>query len=92
MAHFLKSIVKNARGIPENTEKDLPAGPTNSWPQHGVRGFQGSQLIPVFAASTSICEFKFVRQMSSCANDQAKVLQFAAFRDHGWGHVALYPR
>ncbi len=30
--------------------------------------------------------------MKSCANDQAKVLQFAAFRDHGWGHVALYPR
>ncbi len=30
--------------------------------------------------------------MSSGANDQAKVLQFAAFRDHGWGHVSLYPR
>ncbi len=30
--------------------------------------------------------------MSMGANDQAKVLQFAAFRDHGWGHVALYPR
>ncbi len=30
--------------------------------------------------------------MSSGANDQAKVLQFAALRDHGWGHVALYPR
>ncbi len=28
--------------------------------------------------------------MSSGANDQAKVLQFAAFRDHGWGHVAVY--
>ncbi len=26
------------------------------------------------------------------ANDQAKVLQFAAFRDHGLGHAALYPR
>ncbi len=42
--------------------------------------------------STSICEFKFDRQVSSGANDQAKDLQFAAFRDHGWGHVALYPR
>ncbi len=30
--------------------------------------------------------------MSSGANDQAKVLQFAAFRDHGWGHAALYQR
>ncbi len=30
--------------------------------------------------------------MSSGANDQAKVLQFATFRDHGCGHVALYPR
>ncbi len=30
--------------------------------------------------------------MSSGAIDQAKVLQFAAFHDHGWGHVALYPR
>ncbi len=27
--------------------------------------------------------------MSSGANDQAKV---SAFRDRGWGHVALYPR
>ncbi len=42
--------------------------------------------------STSICELKFDRQMSSGANDQAKVLQFAVFRDHGWEHVALYPR
>ncbi len=30
--------------------------------------------------------------MSSGANDQAKNLQFAAFGDHGWGHVALYPK
>ncbi len=30
--------------------------------------------------------------MSSGANCQAKVLQFPPFRDHGWGHVALYPR
>ncbi len=30
--------------------------------------------------------------MSSGSNDQAKVLQFSAFRGHGWGHVALYPR
>ncbi len=30
--------------------------------------------------------------MSSGANDEAKVKQFAALRDHGWGHVALYPR
>ncbi len=29
--------------------------------------------------------------MSSGAHNQAKVLQFAAFRDHGWRHVALYP-
>ncbi len=30
--------------------------------------------------------------MSSGANDQAKVLQFAAFSDYGWGQVALYQR
>ncbi len=30
--------------------------------------------------------------MSSDANNQAKVLQFAAFGDHGWGYVAMYPR
>ncbi len=30
--------------------------------------------------------------MSSGANDEAKVLKFAAFRGHGWGHVAPYPR
>ncbi len=30
--------------------------------------------------------------MSSGVNDQAKVLQFADVRDHGWGHVALYQR
>ncbi len=30
--------------------------------------------------------------MSSGAYDQAKGLQFAAFREHGWGHVALYPK
>ncbi len=29
--------------------------------------------------------------MNSGANDQANVLQFAAFPDHGWGHVATYP-
>ncbi len=29
--------------------------------------------------------------MSSGANDQANVLQYAAFRGHGWGHVAAYP-
>ncbi len=29
--------------------------------------------------------------MSSGANDEVKVLQFAAFRDHGWGHVVVYP-
>ncbi len=30
--------------------------------------------------------------MSSDANYEAKILQFAAFRDHGWGHVALFLR
>ncbi len=30
--------------------------------------------------------------MSSGANDEAKVLKFETFRDHGWGHVALHPR
>ncbi len=41
----------------------------------------------------SICvwQIKFDRQMSSGANDRANVLPFAAFRDHGWGHVAVYP-
>ncbi len=29
--------------------------------------------------------------MSSGANGQANVLQFAVFRDHGWGHVAVFP-
>ncbi len=28
--------------------------------------------------------------MSSGGNDQANVLKFAAFRDQGWGHVALW--
>ncbi len=58
---------------------------------------QGASSKPAFSRScciryTSIREFKFDRPMSSGANDQAKVLQFAAFRYHGWGHVALYPR
>ncbi len=30
--------------------------------------------------------------MSNGANDQAKSLQFAAYREHSWGHAALYPR
>ncbi len=30
--------------------------------------------------------------MSSGAHDQAKAVQFAAFRDHGWERVAMYPR
>ncbi len=29
--------------------------------------------------------------MNSGANDQATGLQFEAFRDHGWGHVVVYP-
>ncbi len=29
--------------------------------------------------------------MSSGANEQAKGLQFAAFRDHGWGHAVVHP-
>ncbi len=78
--------MKNIRGIPENTEKGLQAIPAESWPLHGVRGLQVGQLFSV------VVEFKFNRQMSSGANDQANVLQFAAFRDHGGGHVALYPR
>ncbi len=41
--------------------------------------------------SKSVCPIKFDRQMSSGANDQAKVLPFAAFRNHGLGHVAVYP-
>ncbi len=58
---------------------------------------QGASRKPAFSRSccircTSICKFKFNRQMSSNVNDQAKVSQFAAFRDHGLGHVALYPR
>ncbi len=74
--------MKNNRGIPENTEKCLQAIPASSKP-----GFSRSYCI----RSTSICPFKFDRQLSSGANDHAKVLQFAAFRDHGWGHVAVYP-
>ncbi len=58
---------------------------------------QGDSSKPAFSRSccmrsTSIYEFQFERQMSSGANDQAKVLQFAAFRDHGLGHVVLYTR
>ncbi len=61
----------------------------DSWPLHGASSK------PYFSLSccircTSICEFKFDRQMSSGATDQANVLQFAIFRDHGW--FALYPR
>ncbi len=44
------SIVKNTRGIPENTEKGLQAIPEDSWPLHGVRGLQVSQLFPVVVA------------------------------------------
>ncbi len=29
--------------------------------------------------------------MSRGTNDQVKILQFAAFRDHGWGYAAVYP-
>ncbi len=29
--------------------------------------------------------------MSSGANDQARILQFAAFRDHGLARVTMYP-
>ncbi len=39
--------------------------------------------------STTIYKFKFYLQVSSDANDQTKCLQFAAFRDHGLGYVAL---
>ncbi len=57
---------------------------------------QGTSSKPAFFRSCCIrstsCEFKFDRQVSSGANDQEKVLQFAAFHGHGWGHVALYPR
>ncbi len=86
--------MKNIRGIPENTEEGLQAIPADSWPLHGVRGLQVSQLFSRSRCirSTSIFGFKLDRQMSSGVNDQPKLLQFAAFRDHGWGHVALYPR
>ncbi len=50
---------------------------------------------PAFSRScciTSICQFKFDQQKSNGANDQAKLLQFAVFCDHGWGHVAVYPK
>ncbi len=57
----------------------------------------GASSKPAFSRSccmrfTPIRQFKFDRQMSSGANDQAKVLKFAACRDHGWGHVGVYPR
>ncbi len=46
---------------------------------------KGIQAIPAdsWPLYGSICEFKFDRQMSGGANDQAKVLQLAAFRDNG---------
>ncbi len=41
--------------------------------------------------STSICQFKFDRQMSGSANNQTKVLQCTASHDYGLGRVAVYP-
>ncbi len=29
--------------------------------------------------------------MSSVSNHHAKLIQFSAFLDHGWGHAAVYP-
>ncbi len=84
--------MKNTRGIPENAEKDFQAIPADCWPLHGVMGLQVNQ--PFFRSysirSTSICQFKFDRQMSSGAKGQANGLHFAALRDHGWGHVAVF--
>ncbi len=55
-------------------------------PENTAKGLQAipAEFWPLYG---SICEFKFDRQMSSGATDQAKVLQLAAFRDHGLGHV-----
>ncbi len=41
----------NTTGLPENTEKGLQAIPADSWPLHGVRGLQVSQIFPVIVAS-----------------------------------------
>ncbi len=42
--------MNNTRGIPENTEKGLQAIPADSWPLHGVRVLQVSQIFPVVVA------------------------------------------
>ncbi len=88
---FLKLYREEPRGISENTEKGLQAIPADSWTLHGVRELQLSQIVPVVVAKDAYL-FVSDRQMSSGANDQANVLKFAAFRDHIWGHDALYPR
>ncbi len=80
--------MKNTRGILENAGKGLQAIPADSWPLHAVMGLQvNSFFFSCCMRSTFACQFKFDRQMSSGANDQAKVLQYAAFHDHVWGHV-----
>ncbi len=46
--------MENIRGISENTEKGLQAIPANSWPLHGVRGLQVSQISPVVVVFVSL--------------------------------------
>ncbi len=41
--------------------------------------------------SISVCQINFDPLMSSGANDQANILQFAAIRDHSCRHVAVFP-
>ncbi len=84
------SFLKLCRGIPINAEKCLWAIPADSWPLHGVMEPQVNHNYCI--RSQFFYPIKFYQQMSSGANDQAKDLQYSAFRDHGWGHVALYPR
>ncbi len=87
------SNAKNTRGIPENAEKCLQAIPANSWPLSVVMGLQVNQFFArgCCIRSKSVRRIKFDRKMSCDANDQAKVLRFAALHDHGWGYVAVYP-
>ncbi len=50
MALFLRPILKNTTGIPEDAEKYLQAILADSWPLHGVMGLQPSLIFSVVVA------------------------------------------
>ncbi len=79
--------MKNPRGIPENAQKGLQAIPVDCWFLHAVIGIQINQPFPVIVAGDPNL---FASLNLIGANDRAKVLKFATFRDYGWGHVVVY--